>query len=66
LALGADARRSCDVEMSSEGPAKPEARKKTRMLSDLRVDTLSIECPPRGRYNIAKLVEKSGDAKRKA
>jgi hypothetical protein len=35
-------------------------------LSDFRVPTLSIECEPcgrRGRYNIAKLMEKYGDAK---
>src|ERR1700722_19318097 len=35
-------------------------------LSDFRVPTLSIECEPcgrRGRYNVAKLVEKYGDAK---
>jgi hypothetical protein len=36
-------------------------------LSDFRVPTLSIECEPcgrRGRYNIARLMEKYGDAKR--
>jgi hypothetical protein len=35
-------------------------------LYDLRVPTLSIECEPcgrRGRYNVAKLIEKYGDAK---
>ena len=35
-------------------------------LSDFRVPTLSIECEPcgrRGRYNIARLIEKYGDAK---
>jgi hypothetical protein len=35
-------------------------------LSDFRVPTLSIECEPcarRGRYNVAKLMEKYGDAK---
>ena len=35
-------------------------------LSDFRVPTLSIECEPcgrRGRYNVAKLIEKYGDAK---
>jgi hypothetical protein len=35
-------------------------------LSDFRVPTLSIECGPcgrRGRYNIARLIEKYGDAK---
>jgi hypothetical protein len=35
-------------------------------LSDFRVPTLSIECEPcgrRGRYNIARLMEKYGDAK---
>ena len=35
-------------------------------LSDFRVPSLSIECEPcgrRGRYNVAKLMEKYGDAK---
>jgi hypothetical protein len=35
-------------------------------LSDLRTPTLSIECAPCGRrvrYNIARLIEKYGDAK---
>jgi len=35
-------------------------------LSDFRVPTLSIECEPcgrRGRYNVAGLIEKYGDAK---
>jgi hypothetical protein len=35
-------------------------------LYDLRVPTLSIECEPcgrRGRYNVAKLIEKYGEAK---
>jgi|SRR5271156_6006753 len=35
-------------------------------LSDFLVPTLSIECEPcgrRGRYNVAKLIEKYGDAK---
>ena len=35
-------------------------------LSDFRVPTLSIECEPcgrRGRYNIARLMEKYGDAR---
>jgi hypothetical protein len=35
-------------------------------LSDFRVPTLSIECEPRGRrgrYNIARLMEKYGDMK---
>ena len=35
-------------------------------LSDFRVPTLSIECEPcgrRGRYNVARLVEKYGDMK---
>ena len=35
-------------------------------LSDFRVPTLSIECEPcgrRGRYNVASLMEKYGDAK---
>jgi hypothetical protein len=35
-------------------------------LSDFRVPTLSIECEPcgrRGRYNVAKLMEKYGDAR---
>jgi hypothetical protein len=35
-------------------------------LSDFRVPTLSIECEPcgrRGRYNVAKLMEKYGDMK---
>jgi hypothetical protein len=35
-------------------------------LSDFRVPTLSIECAPcgrRGRYNVARLMEKYGDMK---
>jgi hypothetical protein len=35
-------------------------------LSDFRVPTLSIECEPcgrRGRYSVARLMEKYGDAK---
>jgi hypothetical protein len=35
-------------------------------LSDFRVPTISIQCEPcgrRGRYNVAKLIEKYGDAK---
>ena len=35
-------------------------------LSDFTTDTLSIECEPcgrRGRYNVAKLMEKHGDMK---
>ena len=35
-------------------------------LSDFRVPTVSIECKPcgrRGRYNVAKLIEKYGDMK---
>jgi hypothetical protein len=35
-------------------------------LSDFRVPTLSIECEPcgrRGRYNVARLMEKYGDVK---
>jgi hypothetical protein len=35
-------------------------------LSDFRVPTLSIECEPcvrRGRYNVARLMEKYGDAR---
>jgi hypothetical protein len=35
-------------------------------LSDFRIPTLSIECPPCGRfgrYTIAKLIEKFGDAR---
>jgi hypothetical protein len=35
-------------------------------LSDFLVPTLSIECEPcgrRGRYNVARLIEKYGDAK---
>jgi hypothetical protein len=35
-------------------------------LSDFRVPSLSIECEPcgrRGRYNVARLMEKYGDAK---
>jgi hypothetical protein len=37
-----------------------------RTLSDFRVPTLSIECEPcgrRGRYNVARLIEKYGDMK---
>ena len=41
-------------------------RENAHTLSDFRVPTLSIECEPcgrRGRYNIARLMEKYGDAK---
>jgi hypothetical protein len=41
-------------------------RENAHTLSDFRVPTLSIECEPcgrRGRYNVAKLMEKYGDAK---
>jgi hypothetical protein len=41
-------------------------RENAHTLSDFRVPTLSIECEPCGRrvrYNIAKLMEKYGDAK---
>ena len=37
-----------------------------RTLSDFRTETLSIECEPcgrRGRYNVARLMEKYGDVK---
>jgi hypothetical protein len=40
-------------------------RENAHTLSDFRVPTLSIECEPcarRGRYNVAKLMEKYGDA----
>jgi hypothetical protein len=41
-------------------------RENAHTLSDFRVPTLSIECPAcgrRGRYNVARLMEKYGDAK---
>jgi bifunctional non-homologous end joining protein LigD len=41
-------------------------RDHAHMLSDFRAPTLSIECEPcgrRGRYNVARLMEKYGDAK---
>ena len=41
-------------------------RDNAHTLSDFRVPTLSIECEPcgrRGRYNVAKLIEKYGDIK---
>ena len=41
-------------------------RDNAHTLSDFRVPTLSIECEPCGRfgrYNIAQLIEKYGDAK---
>ena len=41
-------------------------REHAHTLSDFRVPTLSIECEPcgrRGRYNVARLMEKYGDAK---
>jgi hypothetical protein len=41
-------------------------RENAHTLSDFRVPTLSIECEPcgrRGRYNVARLMEKYGDAK---
>ena len=40
-------------------------RENAHTLSDFRVPTLSIECEPcgrRGRYNVAKLISKYGDA----
>ena len=45
-------------------PTRPSAKAGT--LSDFRVPTLSIECAPcgrRGRYNVARLIEKYGDMK---
>jgi hypothetical protein len=41
-------------------------RENAHTLPDFRVPTLSIECEPcgrRGRYNIARLMEKYGDMK---
>jgi hypothetical protein len=41
-------------------------RENAHTLSDFHTDTLSIECEPcgrRGRYNVARLMEKYGDAK---
>jgi hypothetical protein len=41
-------------------------RDNAHTLSDFRVPTLSIECEPcgrRGRYNVARLMEKYGDMK---
>jgi hypothetical protein len=41
-------------------------REHAHTLSDFRVATLSIECEPcgrRGRYNVARLIEKYGDEK---
>ena len=41
-------------------------RDNAHTLSDFRVPTLSIKCEPcgrRGRYNVARLMEKYGDAK---
>ena len=41
-------------------------RENAHTLSDFRVPTLSIECERcgrRGRYNVARLIEKYGDAK---
>lgn len=41
-------------------------RDNAHTLSDFRTPTLSIECQPcgqRGRHNVAKLIEKYGDAK---
>jgi hypothetical protein len=41
-------------------------RDHAHILSDFLVPTLSIECEPcgrRGRYNVAKLIEKYGDMK---
>ena len=46
--------------------ATQSMRDHAHTLSDFRVPTLSIECEPcgrRGRYNIARLMEKYGDAK---
>jgi hypothetical protein len=40
-------------------------RENAHALSDFRVPTLSIECEPcgrRGRYNVARLMEKYGDS----
>ena len=44
---------------------KPPMRDHAHTLSDFRVPTLSIECAPCGRfgrYNIARLIERYGDA----
>ena len=41
-------------------------RENAHTLADFRVESISIECEPcgrRGRYNVAKLIEKYGDAK---
>jgi hypothetical protein len=48
------------------GEATRSMRDHAHTLSDFRVPTLSIGCEPcgrRGRYNVAKLMEKYGDMK---
>ena len=53
---------------AGDGHAQRQARRQrdhAHTLSDFRVPTLSIECEPcgrRGRYNVARLIEKYGDA----
>ena len=47
-------------------PGHPSVRDHAHILSDFLAPTLSIECEPcgrRGRYNVAKLIEKYGDMK---
>ncbi len=51
---------------SSSISATRGMRDHAHTLSDFRVPSLSIECEPRGwrgRYNVARLIEKYGDAK---
>ena len=54
---------------AGDGHAQRQARRQrdhAHTLSDFRVPTLSIECEPcgrRGRYNVARLIEKYGDMK---
>jgi hypothetical protein len=53
------------AEAPEPGLSTP-VRENAHTVSDFRVPTLSIECEPCGRrgcYNVAKLMEKYGDAK---
>jgi hypothetical protein len=52
--------------LAQASSALTRMRENAHTLSDFRVSTLSIECEPcgrRGRYNVARLMEKYGDAK---
>jgi hypothetical protein len=55
-----------ELAKGQEHRVSTQVRENAHTLSDFRVPTLSIECEPcgrRGRYNVARLMEKYGDAK---